>query len=217
MATDDKKDPRRVTLKRVRLSFADSLYEKKATVEDGEPKHNCNFILETAGKEFEANKTKVLSAIRAACEEAFKGNADAWKAIAEDAPKRVCFRKGEKFKNKEGEPYQGYAGNYALSAAGPRGGKNRPVLWDRHKRPVAEQDILDVCYSGSYCDAIVSFFGTDKGGRGIFASIELIRSHQEGDRIGGSNFSAEDYKDELDDLDGDTESSGGSALDDDLL
>ncbi|MER9680789.1 DUF2815 family protein [Mesorhizobium sp. M0184] len=198
MSIEQKSDGRTVQLKRVRLSFTDSLKDKKATVEDGKPKHSANMILESAGKEYDANRAKVAAALKEASKQAFK-NEDAYKSIAEDNPKRVCYRKGERFKNKEGAVYAGYEGNYAISAGGPGGGARRPKLLDRHKRPVEEKDILDVFYGGAYADVIVSFFGTEKGGRGIFASIEAIRSHQEGDRMGGGVYVDADDFDDLED------------------
>lgn len=203
-------DPRTVRLKMVRLSFSDSLKDKKATVENGTPKHSCNLIVvQTPGDDplskkaaelYAANLAAIQSAIKAACVEAFSKE-DAWKDIQEDSPKRLCFRKGERFKNNDGEVYKGYAGNWAISASGPKGGEHRPLLLDRHKRPVEEKDIPDVMAGGYFCDAVVSFFGTEKGGRGVFASIEAIRSRQEGERLGGGpRASADDFED-LDDDD----------------
>lgn len=197
MSTATEKDPRTVQFKRVRLSFTDSLKDKKATVEDGKPKHGCNILFETDQPGFEQNKAKAAAAMLAAAEKAWPTKGEAkLKGIAEDNPKRLCFRKGERFKNSDGKVYAGYEGNFALSGAGPSAGDRRPKLLDRHKREVAEADILDVCYGGSYADVIVSFYGTDKGGDGVFCSIEAIRSHQEGERMGGGLFvSADDFDD----------------------
>lgn len=211
-------DPRTVRLKMVRLSFSDSLKDKKSTVENGTPKHGTNLIVvqtadasdplsAAAAKLFEENKAKIISAIKAAGVEAF-GKEDAWKDIAEDSPKRLCYRKGERWKNGDGEVYKGYANNWAISASGPKGGEHRPLLLDRRKREVPEADIPTVMYGGSYCDVVISFFGTDKGGRGIFASIEAIRSREEGERLGGGPRATAD---DFDDLDDDDSFSGTSA------
>jgi hypothetical protein len=210
-------DPRTVRLKMVRLSFSDSLKDKKATVENGTPKHGTNLILvQTAGDDklsqqaaalYKQNSEAVLSALKAAGMEAF-GKEDAWRDIAEDNPKRLCFRKGERWKNNDGEVYKGYAGNWGISASGPKGGELRPLLLDRYKREVEEKDILDVMYGGTYADVVISFYGTEKGGKGIFASIEAIRSRQEGERLGGGpRASADDF----DDLEDDDSFSGTSA------
>lgn len=201
MATDD---PRTVVLKRVRGSFMDGLVEKQKTSDEpgAKEKFNWNFINEASSPTFAANNAKILEAIRAAGEKQWK-NPDAWRDIQEEAPKRVTFRKGERFKNREGQVYAGYEGNTAFSVTGPNGGQKRPRLLDRHKRPVEEKDIADVFYGGSYVDAIVSFYGTDKGSRGIFATCELIRSHQEGEPMAGGYRFDESDLDELDDFEGD--------------
>lgn len=225
MAEEKKKDPRTVQLKRVRLSFCDSLKTAKPTVKDGVPKHASNFILEADSPTYEANKAAVTAAIKAACKQEWDKE-DAYKAIMEDDPKRVCFRKGERFKNQEtGEVYKGYAGNWAIAATGPGGNKNprRPKLFDRGKRPLKEQatkeqidqnvffeekNINEVFYSGTYGDVILSFYGTNEGGRGVFCSIEGIRSHQEGERMaGGTHVDADDFED----LDGGDAFEGTSA------
>lgn len=186
--SDGQFDARTVQLKHVRLSFCDSLLHKKKTAktDDAKEAHSANLILEKDDPHYQANYDKVVAALRAASEEKWVGKPDRWSEIAKDDPKRVCFRKGERFKNQTtGEIYAGYENNVAIAGKGPMGGQKRPKLLDRHKRPVEEKDILDVMYPGTYCDAIVSFFATDKGGLGVFCSIEAIRSHQEGERMSG--------------------------------
>ncbi|NSZ73891.1 DUF2815 family protein [Agrobacterium tumefaciens] len=212
MAIEQKSDGRTVQLKRVRLSFTDSLKDKKKTSDDPNavPKHGLNIINEADSPHYEENNKKIIAAMKAAGEKEFK-NPDAYKTIAEDNPKRVCFKKGERFKNKEGKVYAGYEGNSAFSASGPSAGQKRPKLLDRRKRILREQaskeelaagktfeegEILDIFYGGVYADVIVSFFGTKKGSNGIFASAEAIRSHEEGERMGGGIYvDADDFDD----------------------
>lgn len=221
-------NPRLVTLKKVRLSFTDSLRTAKATVSGGVPKHSCNLLLESDGAEFEANKAKVISALKAAGEQEW-GKEDMFKQIAENKPDRVAFRKGEKFCNQEtGEVYKGYAGNWAIPCSGPGGSKNpkRPVILDRAKKPVWHPDkgaenlnrILDVCYSGCYADVKVEFYpvsGSDNGGNGIFASLQVIRSREEGDRMGGGYTFTDEELDDFEDLEDDFDAAGGSSDGDD--
>jgi len=211
-ATDKKeKDPRTVQLKGVRLSFTDSLKDKKATVEDGKPKHALNMILEKASPHFAANKEKIKVALEEAGERQWK-NRNKYIAIMEDDPKRVCYRKGERFKNKEGQVYKGYEGNMAIAGGTPGGGQRRPKLYDRRKKYVAENDILEVVYGGSYADVIVSFYGTEKGGLGIFCTVEAIRSHQEGERMGGGWVGDANEFDDMEDAENAFE--GTSAVED---
>jgi hypothetical protein len=202
---DKLNDGRTIVLKGVRLSFTDSLYLKKKTAktDDAKEAHSCNVILEKGSEHFEANKALVVSALRAACEDKWAGKPDRYKEISADDRKRVCFRKGETFKNQtSGEVYEGYADNYVIAGKGPRGGQQRPKLLDRQKRPVTDSEILDVFYAGTYADVIVAFYGTEKGGNGVFCSIEAIRSHQTGERMAGGFDVDPDVFDDLGDDDG---------------
>lgn len=197
-------DGRTVMLKRVRLSYGDSLKDAKPVVTDGPPKHTSNFIIESDQPGFDEKKAAAIKAIKAACDKEWK-NPDRYKAIMEDDPKRISLRKGERYKNKDsGEVYAGYAGNMVISAAGPSGGKKRPKLLDRRGQEVPYEKIDDIMYSGTYCDLKVSFYGTDKGGSaGLFATIEAIKSRETGARMGGGGVATNaDEFDEFDDEDG---------------
>lgn len=219
---EERGDGRAVQLKGVRLSFTQGLYEKKATVKDGVPKHNFNVILETAHPNFAQNKAKIEAALAAAAEREWK-DGNRWKRIAENDPKRLCFRKGERFANQEsGEPYNGYAGNFGIAVGCPGKGQKRPgKLLDRHKRTVEEKDILDVFYSGTYADVVIEFYGTNEGGPGIFCTASAIRSHQQGENLGGGGVPVDD--DDFDDLEdeedsfGDAPTTGSASSSDDFL
>ena len=216
-------DGRTVMLRRMRLSFTDALKDKKRTSEESDKlSHTCNAINEKSGKFYDENQAKIVSALQAAGVVQWK-NEGAYKSIREDSPKRVCARPGVSFKNREGKVYEGYEGNFAITGKGPGAGDRRPELIDRGKRVLREQatpefikagrvfdvgDILSIFYPGTYADVWVSFYGTDKGSRGIFCSIERIRSYQEGERMAGGRPDLDDI-DELEDLD-DGDSFGGS-------
>lgn len=205
------KDPRTVTLKGVRLSFTDGIAEKKLRkgAEPGEkPKHNWNIILEAGSKHNAENLAKVEAAQEAASMLLWK-DPKRYLTIAEDNPKRVAFKKGERFKSKEGKIYAGYEGNHAMGVSGPGGGDRRPLMRDKYKRPVDEKDIRDVFYSGVTADVIVSFFATEKGGSpGVFASGEVIRSHQIGERMAGGYAFDESDLDDMEDLEVDDDDLG---------
>ncbi len=205
---EERGDGRAVQLKKVRLSFTGSLYEKKATVKDGVEKYNFNVIVAKDSPTFESNHAKIVSAMEAASEKMWKDK-NRWKRIMENDPKRVCYRKGERFANQEtGIPYAGYEGNYGISVGCPAKGQKRPgKLLDRHKRPVEEKDILDVFYSGSFGDVVLEFYGTNEGGPGIFCTASAVRSHQEGDNLGGGGVPVD--ADDFDDLEDDDSFDGG--------
>ena len=188
MAEPNVADKRTIRLDNIILSFTDSLYEKAKTAEDAIPKYNFNVIVPTGEKHSEANLAKIQAAVKAAGEQKW-GNPDIHKVISEKNPMRVCFRKGERFSNAEGQVYEGYAGNWGISCGCPGKGQKRPKpLLDRHKREVEEKDIPDVFYSGTRGDVFLEFYGTEKGGNGIFCTAASVRSLQEGERIGGGGI-----------------------------
>lgn len=240
MSTEEKKkdDGRTVMLKDVVISFTDSLKDAKATVAGGALKHGANVLIIAGSKNEGENKAKIMSAMRAACLLEFgDGKADFFKVISEDDPKRVAYRKGERFKNSETqEVYKGYAGNMVIAGYGPGGSKSpkRPKLFDRRRRALNEvnpatskpfftiDDIPEIFYSGVRSDVKVSFYAVsskDQGGNGLFATLEAIRSHEEGERMaGGSVATNADEFDELDedDLDAAPAGGGGAAAEDDF-
>ena len=198
------KTGRTILLKRVRLSFADSLKEpsvpKKA--EPGtKPTHSANVLIEKDRPDFEEKRAMIVEGLKAAARE-FKKPEDWWSKLLENSPKQLCFRKGTSFATDEGEVYKGYENALVIVGKGPGGGSKRPILKDRHKRDVAVEDINDVLYNGSYADVSVSFYGTDKGGTArLTCSFEVIRGHQEGERMGGGGvgYSDDDFDELVDD------------------
>jgi len=227
---EKKKNPRIAKLRKVRLSFTDSLKDAKATVKGGVPKHGCNILIEPDKPETEANKAAVIAALEAVGEEKW-GNKEKYKVIAKKDPKRVQYRKGDVFTDKDDVPYKGYEGAMVVPGYGPGGTKNpkRPLITGRNKKkwiwnPAEGAEntgrILDVCYSGVVADVIVEFYpveGADAGGDGIFSAIHLIRSHEVGERMSGGHTVSEDDLDEFDDLDDDLEDDASAGDDNDMF
>lgn len=204
------KTGRTVLLKRVRLSFADSLQEASVPrkAEPGTmPTHSANVLVEKDQPGFEEKKAIIVKALMATSVE-FKKPEDWWKRLMETSPDKLCFKKGTSFANDEtGEVYKGYENALVVVGKGPGGGRKRPILKDRHKRDVEVEDINDVFYNGCYADVVVSFYGTDKGGTArITCSFEVIRSHQEGERMGGGGVGYDD--EDFDDLEDDDDDDG---------
>lgn len=210
---------RTVLLTGVRASFGETLKDAKAPKNSApgtKETHGVNFLLERGQKDFEKNCEIIKSALRAAAREG-KRKEDWWEDLFQNDPKQLAFRKGDRFKDKDGNVYKGYEGNLVVIAKGPKGGMNRPKIMDRHKRDVEVKDINDVVYNGTYCDAVISWYFTDNGGTPrLTCSVEAIRSHQEGERLGGGGIYVE--ADDFDDMEGDddgfdspSQSSSGSS------
>ena len=193
---------RTVLLTGVRISFGESLQEKKLVKGANRPTHHSNFIIPRDGKDFDKNVEVIKQALRNTCKEA-KRPENWWEGLYQDEPKQLCFRDGRHSKDREGKIRAGYEGNLFIAAKGPKAGEERPSkMLDRHKRPVEEKDINDVFYNGTLCDAQIAFYYTDKHGSArITCSIEGLRSHQEGDRLGGGGTYVD--ADDFDDFEGD--------------
>ena len=205
-------DARRVTLKNVRLSYP-TLVTAEATIEGGPKKFSANFLLDPNTPDGKANVEAAKRAVAAAETAEFKETGIIKKAVED--PKRIALRAGERFKNTDGEVYSGYEGMVGVAAKAQK----RPKLWNRKKELVAVDDIDELFYGGVYVDAVVSFYCTSKkeqGGKGLFCTVEGIRSREQGEAFGGGARASEDDFDDLEDDDDGFEDKKPAAVDDDL-
>lgn len=214
------KTGRTVQITNVRLSFGESLQEAafpKKRLPDSRATHSANFILEKSHPDYESNRVACVAALEAAARE-FGRKPEWWKTLWEDSWKEIALRKGDRFKDKDDNIYKGYEDTVVVVAKGPKGGMNRPKIIDRRKQDVPVEKINEVCYNGSYCDAIISWYGTDNGGTArLTCSVEFIRCREEGERLGGGGIyvDANDFDDIEDDnsFEDAPKITSGSALD----
>lgn len=203
-----------------RVSFGETLQEAKGSKAQPEnPTHSANLILLHDRPDFDDVQKVIIKALQNTCKEAGRPE-NWWKTLFDDDPKKLCFRKGEKFKDKDGKVYLGYENNLILIGKGPKAGKARPgKLLDRHKRQIEVKDINEIIYNGTLADMQIAFYYYDKyGPAGISCSIEGIRSYQEGDRLGGGGtYVDEDDFDDVEDDDSFDQGPGASAEDEDVI
>lgn len=200
-----------VKLNQVRLSFFKG-FKATASVEGGRETYKSSFLMDPATKIGKANIKACEDAVEAVGRDKWK---DKWPAIKKGIKEdRMCFRDGETFVGSEsGEVYDGYEGMMALVGAN----QNRFTIVDRDRTPLAEEDGKP--YSGCYANAVVRFYAVaekNKGGNGIFCTIEAIQYHSKGEAFGASQMSAEEAFDdlgeeELDDGDDGLEDSGSKS------
>lgn len=218
----NKGDPT-VTLKRVRLSFADNVAEP----EKGEPrtkgKHqgkipyrwSANFIIDGSDK---ATINEVKATIRAVIAKQWPDETTRPKIKAD----KMCLRNGDE------ESYAGYAGNWYVSAsqtAYPRGeaAPKRPFrIIDRNKVTLENgsrgfPDAASKIYAGCYVNAIVRIWAQDdpEYGKRINASIEAIQFWEDGEAFGGGGRKI-NVDEEFDEFGGDDAFDSGGSDDDDL-
>lgn len=105
----------------------------------------------------------------------------------EGIPQKHCFLAGEK------KAYDGYAGNWALSAS--RGeDKGAPITVGRDGQPLKSSD--GVLYGGCYVIASVELWAQDNAfGKAVRCTLNGVQFFRKGDAFGGgSPASADDFE-----------------------
>jgi hypothetical protein len=176
-------DPAIIRLENVRLSFP-QLFHAKAVQENQEPKFGASFILDN-----EKHK-KLLDQIEATIE---RMALDFWK-------KKVSFKHCLHDGN-EKEDLDGYGdGTSYISASS----KRRPVVVDRGRNPVTEED--GVIYAGCYVNATIRLWVQNNDfGRRVNAELRAVQFVKDGESFGAGPVDPESEFEELGD-----EGNGGS-------
>lgn len=196
-----------VVLKNVRCSFP-KYWKPEASVADGKKKYSGSFLIDPTTPDGKRNIKACEAAIHSVVEAS-----PVWKGKMPKIrdPKRMAFIEGDEcISESTGEPYNGYEGMMVVKASNDR----RFPIVDKDKTPLTEEDGKP--YAGCFVNAVVRFFGvsgSDKGGAGIFASIEAVQFFRDGEAFGAEPVDVDDYFDDLGD-DGGFDNDGG---DDDLL
>lgn len=219
MSTEKKKEViGRVTLKGVRLSFADIWKPKTLKREDGtesDPKFSANFLIPKEASlqgVYNGKTMPIMAALKAAKIDAIA------KKLGEDKAKELKIRANNyAVKDGDEENYEGYAGQWYVSANNSR----RPVVKGRDKRDLAEAD--GVVYSGCYVNAIVTLWyqaaGTKNGNsvpHAVYASLEAVQFVKDGASFGAPSVNDDDFEDLTDDED-DIGGDDAAGDDDDML
>lgn len=179
MATAPKKtEIAGILIENGRLSF-DDLYEPTASVEGGRLKYRCNIIIDPTTDTGKRNIKKIENLIKQVELDKFKKSPATYKT-----DDRKCFVDGDSCVNqKTGEVYDGYAGMAILKAANDK----RVAVVNRDLTPLVAED--GVTYAGCYCNFFVRIYGVtgaDKGGNGLFASLETVQFVKDGEPFGGA-------------------------------
>ena len=173
----------KVKLSNKRIAFVD-IFQPRA-VGDGDPRFGVRFIISPKDPEIKA----IDAAIEAVAKEKWRDKAPAILAkIIKDG--NCCFVKGE-YLDKNGEPYDGFAGSFSLGAHS----KVRPLVIDRDKSALTEADGRP--YSGSFVNATVDLWAQDNAfGRRINATLTGIQFFKDGEAFtGGQPADPDDFDD----------------------
>ena len=171
----------KIILKDVRLSFP-SLWTTEKFNGTDTGKYAATFLMPKDSKEGKA-VTKAVG--------------DAMKEIGAKADKTPL-------KDGDHVEYDGYAGMWALKA----NTKKRPVVIDRSKTPITEDD--DVIYAGCYVNASVEIYTMDNSyGKRVGCQLNGIQFVKDGDSFGGGGNAMDDFDAVEDDSEADNDNPFG--------
>jgi hypothetical protein len=175
----------RITLNRVRVRFSDGITTASVPPNtNGKPAHSAKFIIEPQHPQLDAVKKLIMAAATAT----FKARAQVVMQQAQ-AAKKVCLALGDGFVNKDGEVYNGFAGNLILSARNPA----KPIILTAAKQQVATATEAGI-YDGCYVNVQVDIFGYTKGSNGVSARLLVVQFAGDGEPLGGGGpGSVEDF------------------------
>ena len=178
-------------IKGARLSFANGLFTASSLEDNQTKKFGCDLILVPGAEVLEVlpdgtkRKTTIEAAMLKVADEAWKGKGKAMLAALEASKK--CHRDGDLKTDKAGEPRDGYAGNWFITAKNAQ----RPGTYARDGSPVTAED--GVVYSGCYVYGIVELYANvQPTKKGVFASLLGVRFERDGDAFGGGGTAASD-------------------------
>jgi hypothetical protein len=192
-----------VKLADCRLSFFKG-FKATASVSGGRETYKSSFLFDPSTKAGKANIKALEAAVEAVGRDKWK---DKWPAIKKGIKEdRMCFRDGDTFVGSEsGEIYDGYEGMMALTGAN----QNRFTIVDRDRTPLTEEDGKP--YSGCYVNAVVRLYAVadkEKGGNGVFCTIEAVQYFRKGAAFGATAMSAEEAFDDLSDMEEEEDDDG---------
>jgi hypothetical protein len=167
-----------IKLKDVRLSFPDLFVAKEFKTGDGKPRYNATFLV-VPGSE---NDKAIQAAIQAAAADVFGAKAKAILESVKGQSNKYCYLNGDL------KEYDGYEGHYYLASHS----KTRPLVIDRAKNPLTEQD--GVIYAGCYVNATVSIYAQKGENTGIRCAFNGVQFNRDGDAFSaGAPASVDDF------------------------
>jgi len=190
MTEKKKKDPARVLLKNVRLSYP-SIYKAKVFGgsdggdSSGEPKFSAVALMDPTTKIGKVNIAKLEDAIEHV-------KRTTWpKGAPKFSPTKICLKDSEDLE----EMKEGYEGMMYVTASNAR----KPRVLDVDGQDVREGE-EGAPYAGCYVDMIVRVWGQDnKYGKRINASLEGVKFRADGEAFGAAPIDADDFEDDDED------------------
>ena len=170
----------RITIKDVRIAYAQGIFEARAAKPGDKAKYGAAFIF---GRDHPALKELSVAVVKAAMARWGDKTDDTLKQLK--AADRLPVHSGDAKASSAG-----YAGNFYLNA----GNLIRPLVLDSNKAPLTAADGRP--YSGCYVNAILEVWAQDnQHGKRVNASLLGVQFVRDGERLaGGSVASADDFE-----------------------
>lgn len=181
-----------LTLKNVRLSYADLWVPKPPADGKGEAKYGATFIIDPKKN---AEEVKAIrSAVKKVAKDKWGGKADNILRVIEGDNQKFCWFEEDKL-NSDGDVVDGFEGMFFLNTKSPI----QPGLYDRDKSELSRADGKP--YSGCYVVAKVDVWAQDNThGKGMRCQLKGVQFLRDGDSFGGGTRSKADDFEDLSDL-----------------
>lgn len=174
-----------IIIRGARLAFHDALWEAKQYEGQGPFKYRTNFLIPADDAQRKVIGKAIVEVAKAKWGEKAKAVLD-----ATNAQQKICFIDGD---TKE---YNGYAGNWALTATRDVGDGPVQICGNSLKQKISSQD--GIIYSGCYVNGKVDLWAQDnKFGKTVRATLIAVQFVKDGESFGGAAPASVDGLDDL--------------------
>jgi hypothetical protein len=160
----------KITLKKVRLSFP-SLFKMGSFGGESTGKYEATFVLDKKEHAEEIKKldAEILNLMKSELKTKLSSD-------------KICLKGGDELERPE------FADKYTIKAST----KKRPLVVDRDKSPLAEED--GKIYAGCYVNAIVSLWAqNNQYGKRINAQLDGVQFHSDGEPFGDAGITVDEF------------------------
>jgi hypothetical protein len=181
-----------VTLKNVRLSYADIWVPRPPQDGKGDPKYGATFILDP--KKDKAMVAEIRAAIKKVAAEKWKAKAPNILKVIDGDKQKFCWFEEDRL-SADGDIVDGFEDMFYLQSKSPM----QPTIIDRDRTELTRKDGRP--FSGCYVVAKVDIWAQDNAhGKAIRCQLQGLQFYRDGDNFGGGTRSKVDDFEDLSDL-----------------
>lgn len=171
----------RMMLNNVRVAFAQGIFEAGTVNGEGKPRYSCSFLLDDKHPQYQ----QIIDKMKAVAKDKWKDKSDAFYKAAEKADKLALHDGDLK------PQYDGYPGNWYLSAAAQEG--NPPTVVNQDRTPFDAKKGNKKIYSGCFVNASIEFWAQDNAyGKRINCTLRGVQFFKDGDSFSAASAASSD-------------------------